>query len=183
MIADASGSPRPFHDEERGAMRWPTFIAISLILISFQIVFSQFVSIGGVRPDLLFLSVLYTALAPNHQKDILPKCAFAGFLNDLFSNGPFGLYLLLFPAAAGLLLLLREYLLRETIVADFAFAFSASLVVNLACGFVQLGFHITSPMTTIKHAGAVALYTALVAIVSFRVLKKLRTTTSTLKLS
>ncbi len=83
------------------------FLLIGWLLLILQTTLLKFLSLGVVLPNLVLLTVLYLGLFHRFHRG----CAltfFLGYLMDLFSGGPTGLYIFLYLGSFSLAQMIRE---------------------------------------------------------------------------
>lgn len=69
---------------------------------------------GGARVELLLLMACFASLFARHPRQAFPAVWILGLLKDLGSGGPAGLHALLFLAAGGGILRIRQILFRDS---------------------------------------------------------------------
>lgn len=128
---------------------------------------------GALRPDLLYLVVIYLAFTAR-RNGALAAAFGIGLLRDLCSVGIVGLSPLLFLPATGVVLVLRDRLLRDNLWTDFLLTFGCVLCCGLAAALVTafLTPGADAPPLLLRALGQAAFTTALSPLV-YGVLGKL----------
>lgn len=147
------------------------FIALLLVLLTVQLGVVPHLEVAGAAPDLFFLLIVHLSLSmPFHR--IYGLQWLAGVAKDLFSGADAGLFATLYLLAG---LILSRF--KTGFFADHAVTQGA--VTLLACGQTQvlaiLFLHLRHPhvdfLNLVGRAGVIALYTAVVSPLAFRVFR------------
>jgi len=101
------------------------------VLFLLQVTVMHRFTYGILRPDLLYLAVIFLALEAGFAGALAGAFAL-GLLHDLASAGGFGASALLFLPASAALVLMRGHLLRESLMTDMVLAFFYVLACGLA---------------------------------------------------
>ncbi len=119
--------------------RTPRLIACALALFLLQVCVVQRFSYRFMRPDLIYLAVVFLALEAR-PKQALYAALLLGLLRDMGSAGRLGASALAFLPATALLIALRRRLVRESALVDvlLTFAFVAACGAALAAGTALL---------------------------------------------
>jgi len=118
---------------------FPLFLGV--LLLTLQTTLLAFFPIQRIRPDLVFILILYLGLFyPPISGGIL--AVFLGFLMDLFSGNSFGLYTLSRPLIFYMAQLFKGRFYLESFTSQFFFVFIFGLVEGL---FVLMLLKILNP--------------------------------------
>ncbi len=151
-------------------MRWVSFILGSLIVLTLQSVLGPRLQIGGARPDLLLVYVLFFALYGRRLHAVLGAWGL-GAVADLMTVERPGLLSLTYFAAAFLVTLVRDALFRYESVTQFAIVLLTGLVVQSGWLAYRVAVYPAFAPTwgaAALSALAAAAYTALLAPVLYR---------------
>lgn len=94
--------------------RFLSLLLISWFLIILQTTLLKLFSVGVVIPDLVFLTVLYLGLFHKFRRGSAITF-FLGYLMDLFSGSPMGLYIFLYLGSFSITQLIREVVYFKSI--------------------------------------------------------------------
>jgi rod shape-determining protein MreD len=145
-------------------MKWIPFAILTLIALVLQTTVLEKIEFHSVRPDLMFILAVYYALWAPWPDAGIAACIL-GFVFDAQSLQPMGLHTLCYGSAAYGIFRLRQFVLREHAVAQFAITAVFTLLVQLviwiylhsaAAGGISWG-------TVFRVATLTSLYTALLA--------------------
>ena len=148
-------------------MRLARWILLGLIAATLQAGIVPAAELGGVKPDLVLLAVLFAALfAP--ARHVLPLAWFMGTLEDILSTGRFGIYGAVYLAMAYMVLDAREDLFREHPVTHLMVTLLHAFLVFVVVGLLSaLAFETLSALAAVRRAFAATLYTTAVALPVF----------------
>src|SRR5688500_5085379 len=140
-------------------MRWASYFILAYLALGIQIGAGEFLRVGGARPDLVLLAVIY--IASNAPRDAALGGAFGmGLMVDLVGLGPLGLFALAYGVVAMFVVSMQELMYKEHPLAHFLVALIASLLVSTV-GLVHGWIH--GPLLPLGEQFKTALYTALLA--------------------
>lgn len=101
------------------------------VLFLLQVTVMHRFTYGILRPDLLYLAVIFLALEADFAGAVVGAFAI-GLLRDLGSSGSLGASAVLFLPASAALVLIRGHLLRESFLTDMVLTFFYVLACDLA---------------------------------------------------
>ncbi len=104
--------------------------------LAFELTVLETWSIGGARPEAMLSLACFAALFAADSRQGLVTSWIIGLLKDAGSAGPLGLHALLFLAAGGVVLQLRQVLFRESPLTQVGVVFVAACWVNLVSAIV-----------------------------------------------
>lgn len=118
--------------------KYSTFKLLLLggVLLAFELTVLDRWSVSGARAEALLSLACFAALFARDSGQGLLAAWLIGLLKDLGSAGPLGLHALLFLAAGGVVLQIRQVLFRESPLTQLAVTFVAACWVNLAAAVV-----------------------------------------------
>ena len=118
--------------------KYSTFKLLLLggVLLAFELTVLDRWSVSGARAEALLSLACFAALFARDSAQGLLAAWLIGLLKDLGSAGPLGLHGLLFLAAGGVVLQIRQILFRESPLTQLAVTFVAACWVNLAAAIV-----------------------------------------------
>jgi rod shape-determining protein MreD len=106
--------------------RFLFFLLIGWLLLIFQTTLLKFFSVGVVVPNLVLLTVLYLGLYHQFRQGYTITF-FLGYLMDLFSGGPMGLYIFLYLGSFFLTQIIREIFYLKSVFFQVIFILIFSL--------------------------------------------------------
>ncbi len=112
-------------------MRWIGFIVIAGIVVTMQASLGPWLSVGGVRPDLCLVFVVFLSLRVR-AGDAGIGAFFMGVAGDLMSIERFGLLAVSYMLVAMLVSFAKEFLFRRHVVAFVAVTLVAGLVLRMS---------------------------------------------------
>ena len=118
--------------------KYSTFklLLLGAVLLAFELTVLDRWSVSGARAEALLSLACFAALFARDSGQGLLAAWLIGLLKDLGSAGPLGLHALLFLAAGGVVLQIRQVLFRESPLTQLAVTFVAACWVNLAAAIV-----------------------------------------------
>jgi rod shape-determining protein MreD len=151
-------------------MRWLSYLILAYLALGVQIGAGEFMRVGGAKPDLVLLAVIYIAI--NAPRTAALGGAFGmGLMVDLVGLGPLGLYAFAYGVVAMFVVSMQEVVYREHPMAHLMIAFIASLLVS-TIGLVHGWIH--PPLLPLGVQFKTALYTALLAPIVLGILHKMK---------
>ena len=151
-------------------MRWFSYFILAYLALGLQIGAGEFLRVGGAKPDLVLLAVIYIAInAP--RPAALAGGLGMGLMVDLVGLGPLGLYALAYGVVALFVVSMQEVVYREHPMAHVRVAFISSLLVS-TIGLVHGWIH--PPLLPLGVQFKAALYTALLAPLVLGVLHRMK---------
>jgi rod shape-determining protein MreD len=151
-------------------MRWASYFILAYLALGIQIGAGEFLRIGGAKPDLVLLAVIYIAI--NAPREAALGGAFGmGLMVDLVGLGPLGLYAFAYGLVAMFVVSMQEVVYREHPMAHLFVALIASLLVSTV-GLIH-GW-ILGPLLPLGVQFQTAIYTALLAPIVLGVLQRLK---------
>ena len=140
-------------------MRWAAYFILAYVAIGLQIGAGEYARVGAARPDLMLLAVVFIAIHAPRDAALL-GCFGIGFVKDVTTLGPLGLYALAYSLVGMFVVSTQELVYRAHPVTHFSLGFAGSLL----AGFVVL-IHgwIRGPAASVAEVFGSALYTALLA--------------------
>jgi rod shape-determining protein MreD len=151
-------------------MRWPAYLILVYFAIGAQIGMGEFLRIGGAKPDLVLLAVIFITV--NAPRDAALLGAFViGIMTDLVTLSPLGLYAFTYALIGMFVVSTQELVYRAHPVTHFSLA----LVGGLMTGMILL-IHgwIKGPSVSASEMFASALYTAILAPILLGLLNQMR---------
>lgn len=119
------------------------FVFFVLILALLQLTFLDVFKFLGVKPDLIFISVLIASMVLERRWAIA-IAILAGMLKDIFSVSTFGLNTILFPMWSVILAQVSRRIFIDNNLIDmglvFIFAAVNNIIISLALSFAGEGF-------------------------------------------
>jgi len=112
-------------------MRWLIFAALTLVVLILQTTLVRWLQVGHAAPDLLVVLLIFLALYGDRRNVLLANW-FLGLARDLYSDGPLGLYALLFLAVGWFIGSHRDKLFTDHFITHLILGFSATFL----CGGV-----------------------------------------------
>src|SRR5215210_4341814 len=110
-------------------MRWLSCFILAYIALGIQIGAGEFMRVGGAKPNLVLLAVIYIAI--NAPRDAALLAGFLmGFMLDLTGLGPLGLYAFAYGLVAMFIVSMQEVVYREHPMTHFIVTLFASLIVS-----------------------------------------------------
>jgi rod shape-determining protein MreD len=151
-------------------MRWFSYFILAYVALGVQIGAGEFLRVGGAKPDLVLLAVIY--IASNAPREAALGGALGmGLMVDLVGLGPLGLYAFAYGVVAIFIVSMQEVVYREHPLAYFIVALLASLLVSTV-GLVHGWIH--PPLLTLDAQFKTALYTALLAPIVLGILQRMK---------
>ncbi|HEV2296087.1 MAG TPA: rod shape-determining protein MreD [Tepidisphaeraceae bacterium] len=151
-------------------MRWFSYFILAYVALGIQIGAGEFLRVGGARPDLVLLAVIY--IASNAPRAASLGGAFGmGLMVDLVGLGPLGLYAFGYGIVAMFVVSMQEVLYREHPMGHFFVALIGSLLVS-TIGLVHGWIH--PPLLPLGVQFKSALYTALLAPIVLGILQRIK---------
>src|SRR5688572_31370133 len=93
-------------------MRWASYFILAYLALGIQIGAGEFLRVGGAKPDLVLLAVIYIAI--NAPREAALGGAFGmGLMVDLVGLGPLGLYAFAYGLVAMFVVSMQEVVYRE----------------------------------------------------------------------
>jgi rod shape-determining protein MreD len=151
-------------------MRWASYFILAYLALGIQIGAGEFLRVGGAKPDLVLLAVIYIAI--NAPREAALGGAFGmGLMVDLVGLGPLGLYAFAYGIVAMFVVSMQEVVYREHPMAHLFIALIASLLVS-TIGLVHGWLH--PPLLPLGVQFKTALYTAILAPIVLGILQRLK---------
>lgn len=131
-------------------MKYAWYIGLFLLVVPVQTTVLEAASVGGIRPDLCLVTAVLVGLTVGPLEGLLMGLGL-GFVQDLFSAGPFGLNLLIKGVSGCLAGLTTRYMANATlttalfvilglsVLSGIAFLLSGRAGENLSDLFFSLG--------------------------------------------
>jgi rod shape-determining protein MreD len=151
-------------------MRWISYFILSYLALGVQIGAGEYLRIGGGRPDLVLLAVIYIAINAPREAALL-GAFFLGLMVDLVSLQPLGLYALAYGVVAVFVVSMEELVYRENPVTHFIVALITSLLVSTVA--LVHGW-IFKPLLPLGEQFSTALYTAILAPIVLGILQRMK---------
>jgi rod shape-determining protein MreD len=151
-------------------MRWLTYFILAYLTLGLQIGLSGHIAIGGVRPNLVLLAVIFIAINAPRDAALL-GCFVLGLLQDLTTQQPLGIFALAYGLVAMFTISTQQIVYRGHPLTHFSLALVGSFLTDaviLLHGWVR-GPRI-SPMLLFYSA----LYTAILAPIVLGVLHQIK---------
>src|SRR5947208_13138077 len=141
-------------------MRWPAYFILVYVAVGVQVGAGEFLRVGGARPDLVLLAVIFIAI--NAPRDAALLGAFGiGLIQDLVSLSPLGLYALAYSLVGMFTVSTQELVYRAHPLTHFSLALIGGL---LSAAVVAIhGWIKGPPGLSVMDLFSSALYTALLA--------------------
>jgi rod shape-determining protein MreD len=154
-------------------MRNLRFLLLILALALIQVSLLEPLRIFGVKPDLLLISVVISAIYFEFGWAV-SFSLFAGILKDTFSAGDFGMSTLFFPVVALLIIQLNKRLTIENYISCSVVTFLASIIYDGLVRSLSMYMNdFVSYPVFFRVSILGALYTAVVFFVVLRSIKKI----------
>ena len=151
-------------------MRWFSYFILAYMALGVQIGAGEFMRVGGAKPDLVLLAVIY--IASNAPRPAALGGAFGmGLMVDLVGLGPLGLYAFAYGIVAMFVVSMQEVMYREHPMSHLFVALIASLLVSTV-GLVHGWIH--PPLLPLGVQFKTALYTALLAPIVLGILQRMK---------
>ena len=151
-------------------MRWFSCLILAYVALGIQIGAGEYLRVGGAKPNLVLLAVIYIAI--NGPRGAALLAAFMmGLMLDLVGLHALGLYAFAYGIVAMFIVSMQEVVYREHPMAHLFVALIASLLVStvaLIHGWVQ------SPLLPLGVQFKTAIYTALLAPIVLGILQRLK---------
>jgi rod shape-determining protein MreD len=140
-------------------MRWAAYFILAYFAVGLQIGAGEYLRVGGARPDLVLLAVIFIAI--NAPRDAALLGAFGiGLIQDLVSLSPLGVYALAYSLVAMFTISTQELVYRAHPLTHFSLALIGGL---LSSAVIVVHGWIRGPGVSITDLFASVLYTALLA--------------------
>ena len=99
-------------------MKWSSFIFMTAIVLLLQVSIVPFLSLGPqkVIPDILLLTGLLIAFRTYSYDNALLQCWIIGFVHDMLSSNPFGIYSLCLGLAGLLVVWFRKWFMTNNLI-------------------------------------------------------------------
>jgi rod shape-determining protein MreD len=141
------------------AMRWPAYFLLVYVAVGLQIGLGEFLRIGGAKPDLVLLAVIFITI--NAPRDAALLGAFGiGMLQDVVKLSPLGLYALAYSLVGTVMIRMQELVSRTHPLAHFGLALLGGTVAAMV---VLIHGWIKGPAAPVGELMGGVLYTALLA--------------------
>jgi rod shape-determining protein MreD len=151
-------------------MRWLTYFILAYLTLGLQIGLAAHIAIGGARPNLVLLAVIFIAINAPRDAALL-GCFVLGLLQDLTTQQPLGVFALSYGLVAMFTISTQQIVYRGHPLTHFSLALVGSFLTDaviLLHGWVR-GPRI-SPMLLFYSA----LYTAILAPIVLGILHQLK---------
>jgi rod shape-determining protein MreD len=151
-------------------LRWLTYFILAYLTLGLQIGLAAHIAIGGARPNLVLLAVIFIAINAPRDAALL-GCFVLGCLQDLTTQQPLGIFALAYGLVAMFTISTQQIVYRGHPLTHFSLALVGSFLTDaviLLHGWVR-GPRI-SPMLLFYSA----LYTAILAPIVLGVLHQLK---------
>lgn len=140
-------------------MRWPAYAILVYIVIGLQLGIGEFLRVGGAKPDLVLLAVIFITV--NARRDAALLGAFGiGAIHDMVTLGPLGVYALAYSLVGMFVVSTQELVYRAHPVTHFSLGLAGGLLVSAV---VLVHGWIKGPSASIAELLASSFYTALLA--------------------
>jgi rod shape-determining protein MreD len=160
-------------------MRWLPFLILAYLALGLQLGLSGYVELHGARANLVLLVAIYVAAHAPRDEGLL-ACFLLGGVQDLLSEGPWGLYALSYTLVALFVLSTHELVYGDHLLTHFTRALLGSWItaaVLIVHGWIYPLFHHKLP-NWVHPAGVPlllgSLYTAVLAIPVMLLLQRTR---------
>lgn len=120
------------------------FVIIALITL-IEAVFSVYIKIGGIMPDLLFVFVLCYAVERYSISSTITISVICGVLADCLVGRIFGNYLAIFSISAIMMWLIKDNILKNSLIVSFILIF--------VFGILAKSMYFLSNISVLKEAG------------------------------
>lgn len=119
-------------------MHWVSFAILLYCVTAFQSAVVPLVAVHTIEPDLMMIVAIYYALTAR-SRDALLACWTIGLVIDLASlsyrcNGNVGLHALSLGLMGLLIIKVRAYTFRESVLTHLVITFGATMLVSVATG-------------------------------------------------
>jgi rod shape-determining protein MreD len=140
-------------------MRWAAYLILAYVAVGLQIGTGEFLRVGGAKPDLVLLAVVFIAI--NAPRDVGLLGAFGiGLVMDLVTLSPLGLYALAYSLVGMFTVSTQELVYKAHPLTHFSLGFVGGLLTGAV---VLIHGWIKGPVPSISELAGSALYTALLA--------------------
>jgi len=151
-------------------VRWLSCFILAYVALGIQIGAGEYLRVGGAKPNLVLLAVIYIAI--NAPREAALLAAFLmGFMLDLVGLHALGLYAFAYGLVAMFIVSMQEVVYREHPFTHFIVALFASLLVSTVA--LVHGW-IFKPLLPLGEQFSAALYTALLAPVVLGILQRMK---------
>lgn len=151
-------------------MRWAAYFILVYLAIGLQLGLGDYARVGGGRPDLILLAVIFIAIHAPRDAALLGAFGI-GLAKDMTTLTPLGLYAIAYSLVGMFTVGTQELVYRAHPVTHVALGFVGSV---LAGAVVLVHGWIKGPTGSIGEVFASALYTAALAPVVLGLLNLLR---------
>jgi rod shape-determining protein MreD len=140
-------------------MRWPAYLILVYFAIGTQIGMAEFLRVGGAKPDLVLLAVIFITV--NAPRDAALLGAFLiGIVQDMVTLSPLGLYAFSYALVGMFVVSTQELVYRAHPLTHFSLALVGGLLTG-AILFIHGLVH--GPSLSAGELFSSALYTAILA--------------------
>lgn len=108
-------------------MRWLSIAILGYILLGLQIGLAPYIAIRGVTPNLVLIGIVFISLTSPRQPALLAALVL-GWVQDMLSLHPLGLFAICYVIAALFILSARQFVYREHPLTHFSFTLVAGLL-------------------------------------------------------
>jgi len=151
-------------------MRWPAYLILVYFAIGTQIGMGEFLRVGGAKPDLVLLAVIFIAV--NAPRDAALLGAFLiGAMQDLVTLSPLGLYAFSYALVGMFIVSTQELVYKAHPVTHFSLAFVGGLLTG---AILCIHGWIKGPSVSAGEMFTSALYTAILAPILLGLLNQTR---------
>ena len=159
-------------------MRWLNFFILIYVTLGIQIGLGGYSNIGQAQPNFVLLVGVFVAMNAPRDAALL-GCFLLGFVQDLLTTSPLGLYALETSLVGLLVVSTQEIVYREHFLTHMFLGFVGALlaaIITLIHSGIYPYFHagVRSPRPTVGGLIGGALYTGLLAPIVIGILQRLR---------
>jgi rod shape-determining protein MreD len=151
-------------------MRWLTYFILAYLTLGLQIGLSGHIVVGGARPNLVLLAVIFIAINAPRDAALL-GCFVLGCLQDLTTQQPLGIFALAYGLVAMFTISTQQIVYRGHPLTHFSLALIGSFLTDAV---ILLHGWIRGPRISPMLLFYSALYTAILAPIVLGMLHQLK---------
>ena len=140
-------------------MRWPPYLILAYAAVGLQIGLAPHIPVGGARPDLVLLAVIFICIHAPRDAALLGAFGL-GIIQDLVSLNPLGLSALVYAMVGMFTISTQELVYKAHPMTHFTLGLVGALL--SASAFAIHGW-VRGPRASVTELLAASLYTAVLA--------------------
>ena len=109
--------------------RLKTALWVFLITL-FQALFTEYISIAGIKPDIIFVFVMCIAAREKNIKTVMATAVICGIITDCLTGRIFGNYLAIYLICAIIMFIVRDGMFKYSIMVSFVMIFLLTILGN-----------------------------------------------------